>query len=176
VATRYPCTELLKDRHRLPAPWPRASYPRFRSMYPVKPSIARLQGRRTITSVDAALHAAASYEASARETRTHSSCGSWPHRISRSQHDQALPSPRDVACHTSLVVGTTMHRRNLVVRFGPDPTGRQPHARLALPAGRSMLVGAAFVPRFVCCVSFSIRKSPRTSTRLGRGPVGGVNQ
>jgi pyruvate dehydrogenase (quinone) len=44
-------------------------------------------------------------------------------------------------------------------------------SRLALPAGRSMLVGADFVPRFVCCVSFSIRKSPRTSTRLGCDPA-----
>jgi hypothetical protein len=38
---------------------------------------------------------------------------------------------------------------------------------------RGMPAGAALASRFVCRASFSIRKSPRISTRLGLGPAGG---
>lgn len=55
-------------------------------------------------------------------------------------------------------------------------SGPRLHGRLALVFGRGMLVGAALAPTLVWQDSFANRKSPRISTRFGRGPPGGVTQ
>jgi hypothetical protein len=39
----------------------------------------------------------------------------------------------------------------------------------------SVPVRAAFVPRFAYLANFSIRKSPKVSTRLDLGPEGGIS-